>query len=153
MENLHNKNITELLPHRKPFLFIDRVISIEGKNKIVAEKKINKEDDYFKGHFPGNPIVPGVLIIESMAQASGIISAYNYNSQDKENPRVKPDIYFLSRISDLKLKYPVSPGDLLIIKAEILGNFDQAIKIHAWCEVNSRVVAEGELVLSKHKGG
>ena len=144
MENLINKDITELLPHRKPFLFIDKVISIEGMNKIVAEKKINKDEDYLKGHFPGNPIVPGVLIVESMAQASGLIYAYNIGELK--------DVYFLSRISDIKFKHPVFPGDTLIIKAEILGHFDQAVKTHAWCEVNGKVVAEGELVLSKLKG-
>ncbi len=145
MENLLNKNITELLPHRKPFLFIDRIISIEGKNKIVAEKKVNKEEDYLKGHFPGNPIVPGVLIIESMAQASGIISAYSIGELQ--------GLYFLSRISDIKFKNPVFPGDTLIINVEVLDRFGEVVKTHAWCEVNGRVVAEGELVLSKQKGG
>lgn len=145
MENLLNKNITELLPHRKPFLFIDRIISIEGTNKIVAEKKINKKEDYLKGHFPGNPIVPGVLIIESMAQASGIISAYNSGELR--------DIYFLSRVSDVKFNHPVLPGDTLIIKVEILGRFDRAIKTHVCCEVNGKIVAEGELVLAKKEGG
>lgn len=144
MENLLNKNITELLPHRKPFLFIDRIISIEGKNKIVAEKKVTKEEEYLKGHFPGNPIVPGVLIVESMAQASGIISAYNLDELQ--------DVYFLSRISDVKFRHPVFPGDTLTIRAEILGHFDQAVKTRAYCEVKGRVVAEGELILSKQKG-
>ncbi len=145
MKDLLNKNITELLPHRKPFLFIDRVVSIEGTNKIVAEKKINKDDDYLKGHFPGNPIVPGVLIVESMAQASGIISAYNLGESQ--------DTYFLSRISDVRFRHPVFPGDTLIINAEILDHFGEVVKTHAWCEVSGRVVAEGELVLSKQKGG
>lgn len=144
MENLLNKDITELLPHRKPFLFIDKVISIEGTNKIVAEKKISVEEDYLKGHFPGNPIVPGVLIVESMAQASGIISAYNLGELQ--------DVYFLSRISDLKFRHPVFPGDTLIIKAEILGRFDRAVKTRAYCEVNGKIVAEGELVLTKQGG-
>lgn len=144
MDNLINKDITELLPHRKPFLFIDRIISIEGVNKIVAEKKVNKDEDYLKGHFPGRPIVPGVLILESMAQASGIISAYSTGESK--------DVYFLSRISDIKFKHPVLPGDTLIIKAEVLGRFGQAVKTYSCCQVNGKVVAEGELVLSKQKG-
>lgn len=145
MENLLNKNITELLPHRKPFLFLDRIISIEGKNKIIAEKKVSKDEDYLKGHFPGNPIVPGVLIVESMAQASGIISAFNMGEIR--------NIYFLSRISDLKFKQPVLPGDTLVIKAEIIGQFDQAVKTSVCCEVNGKTVAEGELILTKQEGG
>ncbi len=145
MENLLNKDITELLPHRKPFLFIDRIISIEGSNKIKAERKIGKEDDYLKGHFPGNHIVPGVLIVESMAQASGIIAAFNIG---------KPgEMYFLSRISDIKFKLPVFPGDTLIINAEVLVSFEGKVKTRVSCEVNGKVVAEGELVLSQQKGG
>jgi 3-hydroxyacyl-[acyl-carrier-protein] dehydratase len=144
VENLINKDITELLPHRKPFLFIDKVILLEGANKIVAEKKINKDEDYLKGHFPGKPIVPGVLIVESMAQASGLIAAYSIGELK--------GVYYLSRISDIKFKHPVFPGDTLIIKAEVLGHFGQAVKTRAYCEVNGRVVAEGELVLSKMEG-
>lgn len=144
MENPCNKDITELLPHRKPFLFIDKVVSIEGSNKIVAQKKINKDDDYFKGHFPGNPIVPGVLIVESMAQASGIICAYNHGEAQ--------DIYFLSSISNVRFRHPVFPGDTLIVKAEVLARFGQAVKTSVECVVNNTVVAEGELVLSQKKG-
>jgi len=143
VENLLNKDITELLPHRKPFLFLDRVISIT-ENNIIAEKKVMQDEEYFKGHFPKDPIVPGVLIVESMAQASGIVAAQN-------NDKLQ-DIYFLSRITDVKFKHPVFPGDTLIIKVDILGRFDQAVKTHARCEVNGRVVAEGELVLSEMKG-
>jgi len=143
VENLLNKNITELLPHRKPFLFIDKVISIT-ENNVIAEKKVMQDEEYFKGHFPKNPIVPGVLIVESMAQASGIVAA-------QSNDRLQ-DIYFLSRITDVKFKHPVYPGDTLIIKVDILGRFDQAVKTHAYCEVGGKVVAEGELVLTKKKG-
>lgn len=144
MENLLNKKITELLPHRKPFLFIDKIISIDGVNKITAEKIIKKNEDYLKGHFPGNPIVPGVLIVECMAQASGIIAAYNMERLG--------GVYFLSHISDIKFKHPVFPGDVLTIKAEILGRFDQAVKTYSCCQVSGKLVAEGELVLSKQKG-
>lgn len=144
MENLLKKKITDILPHRKPFLFIDRVIAVEGTNKIIAEKKINEDEDYLRGHFPKNPILPGVLIIESMAQASGIISAYSSQAVQ--------EVYFLSRVSDIKFTHPVFPGDTLIIKAEILGHFDRAVKTHAICEVNGRIVAEGELVLIKQEG-
>ena len=145
MENILHKNITEILPHRKPFLFIDRVIAIEGTNKIVAEKKINEDEYYLKGHFPDNPIVPGVLIIESMAQASGIIAAHNSGELQ--------DVYFLSRVSDMKFILPVFPGDTLIVKAEIIGSFSDMIKTHVFCKVNGKIVAEGDIVLAKKQGG
>lgn len=145
MENLLNKNITELLPHRDPFLFIDKVIALVGDRKIIAEKNIKMDEEYLKGHFPGNPIMPGVLIVESMAQASGIIVAYNKGATQS--------IYFLTRISDMKFVQPVLPGDVLTVNAEITGCFEDMIKTHAWCEVSGKIVAEGDLILAKKKGG
>jgi 3-hydroxyacyl-[acyl-carrier-protein] dehydratase len=146
MENLSTKNIQELLPHREPFIFIDKLVSIE-KGCVTASKYIKKDEEYLKGHFPGKPIMPGVLIVESMAQTSGIACAKYNNSLDSPG-----GIYFLSRISDIKFKYPVFPGATLIIKAEVKQHFSSFFKVQASCEVNGKIVAEGELVLTKQKG-
>ena len=151
MENLINKDIRELIPHREPFIFIDKVMSAES-GLVVASKYIKKDEAYFKGHFPGNPLVPGVLIVESMAQTSGIACALYCNEQ--KDVSMKPSgAYFLSRISDVKFKHPVLPRDTLIIKAKVLQYFDPLFKIQVSCEVSGRIVAEGELVLSKQKEG
>jgi len=147
VDDLLNKEITELLPHRYPFLFIDRIISIEDDCKIVASKTIKKDEDYLKGHFPGNPLVPGVLIVESMAQAAGIISSHNLKIGNEY--KKKPDVYFLSKIVDMKFKHPVYPGDTLIIRAEVLRSFGNSVKTRLEGEVDGRLVVEGELVLSK----
>ena len=152
MQNpLSNKKITELLPHRQPFLFIDRVISVEGTHKITASRTIKKDESYLKGHFPDNPIVPGVLLVESMAQAAGIISSYNLESARVFT--VEPAVYFLSHIAYMKFKHPVYPEDTLIIKAEILRCFGDSVKVSVEGEVGGKVVIEGELVVSKQKGG
>ncbi len=142
MENLLNKDIRELLPHREPFIFIDKVVFAD-RGRVTASKYIKKDEAYFKGHFPGKPLVPGVLIVESMAQASGV-ACVSYCNDLKD-----PGVYFLSRIFDIKFKYPVFPGDTLFIKSEVVQRFDVFFKVQASCEVNGKVVAEGELVLTK----
>lgn len=150
MENPINKDIRELIPHREPFIFIDKVISAESG--VVASKYINKDESYLKGHFPGNPLVPGVLIVESMAQTSGIACAL-YSSEQKNASLRHSEVYFLSRISDVKFKYPVLPGDTLIIKSKVVQYFDPLFKVQVSCEVSGRIVAEGELVLAKQTEG
>ncbi len=151
MENLTNKDILELLPHREPFLFIDKVVSIES-GCITALKHINKNEEYFKGHFPGNPLVPGVLIVESMAQASGIACVV-YLDRQKGIAKKDPGMYFLSRISDIKFKYQVLPGDTLVIRSEVIQHFASFFKVQTSCSVDDKIVAEGELVLTKPEGG
>ena len=100
MTKIRDKNITELLPHRKPFLFVDKITSADD-TKVVALKKFHNNEDYFKGHFPGKPIVPGVLIIESMAQTAGIMASHTSSGNKKIGC---PDIFYLARITDMKFK-------------------------------------------------
>jgi beta-hydroxyacyl-ACP dehydratase FabZ len=151
MENLLNRDILELLPHRKPFLFIDKVVSVES-GCVTALKHIKKDEEYFKGHFPGKPLVPGVLIVESMAQASGI-ACVAYLDKQKNSTKKDPGVYFLSRISDIKFKHQVLPGDTLVIRSEVIHHFDPFFKVQTSCMVNDKIVAEGELVLTKPEGG
>ena len=119
---------------------------------VVASKYFEKGEEYFKGHFPGKPLVPGVLIVESMAQTSGI-ACVSYLSGQKDASAENYGLYFLSKISDAKFKYPVFPGDTLVIKAEIVQHFGVFFKAQISCKVDDRVVAEGELILTKQQGG
>lgn len=142
MENLIYKDIKEFLPHRSPFLFIDKVLSIDG-DTIIAVKTFKENEEYLKGHFPGNPIVPGVLIIESMAQAAGIIA-----SQRLDNPN-KTDIFYLARVVDIRFRASTLPGDSMVIKAKVLRRFGSSVKVCTEGIVKDKIVAEGELILSK----
>lgn len=154
MENLFHKNIHELLPHRSPFLFIDAVVDVHP-GRVVASKQFKKDEEYFKGHFPGAPLVPGVLIVESMAQAGGLACALSVsqNADDCSHETLgrEPQRYFLSRICDIKFKHPVFPGETLIVTAEIVQSFDPFFKVGVYGEVQGRRVAEGELVLTRHE--
>jgi beta-hydroxyacyl-ACP dehydratase FabZ len=151
VNNLLTKDIRELLPHRKPFLFVDKIVSAE-QGVVTASKYIKKDEEYFKGHFPGRPLVPGVLLVESMAQTSGLACVLYLNEQ-KNISQEDPGTYFLSRISDIKFKYPVLPGDTLVIKSKIVQYFHPFFKADVICEVNGKVAVEGEIVLTKRKGG
>jgi len=146
MIKISHKKITELLPHRAPFLFVDKILSMKG-NKIVASKTISGREGYLKGHFPDNPIVPGVLIIESMAQTAGIIVAHRFS--DGTNKTNRPNVLYLSRVNDIKFKAPVFPKETIVVSAELLGHFAGSAKVSVKAEVNGKIVAGGELVLSK----
>jgi len=101
--------IAELLPHRYPFLLIDRIIDYTLGESITAIKNVSINEPYFQGHFPGNPILPGVLIIEAMAQAGGVLS--HLTIADSEDA----PLYVLAGVTDTRFRKPVRPGDTLVI--------------------------------------
>lgn len=136
------EKITSVLPHRKPFLFIDEVIEIEGTQKIVAVKNVGKDEDYFKGHFPGDPIMPGVLITEAMAQASIIL----YSVARPEIAGTHPK-YYLGKIKS-EFFSPVYPGDKLIMEAARVKFSDYAGITDVITKVNDIIVAKANIVFS-----
>ena len=140
--NYDIQGIMELLAHRYPFLLIDRVIKVVPGDKITALKNVTINEPFFQGHFPGRPIMPGVLIIEAMAQAGGIL-AYLTGSVEQRNRL----IYFMG-MDKVRFRKPVVPGDQITLEAKILKFRSKAAKMSGIATVDNQMVAEAELMAS-----
>src|SRR3990170_3764372 len=133
--------IIELLPHRYPFLLIDRVLSMEPDKSIVALKNVTINEPFFPGHYPHHPVMPGVLIIEAMAQVAALLTFKSSGS--------KPDdksVYYFAGIDAARFKRPVTPGDQLIIKVVLIRSMRGLSKFSATAEVEGQLAAEAELL-------
>ena len=132
--------IQKILPHRYPFLFVDRVLDIEPGKKITAIKNVSMDEPFFQGHFPGRPIMPGVLMVEAMAQAGGLLVS-------KSNPNPNDDnlVYFMS-IEKAKFRKPVVPGDQLVLEVEALQTRGKVWKFKGEAKVDGKVVCEAEFM-------
>ena len=131
--------IQKILPHRYPFLFVDRIIEI-SENKVIGTKNVTIDEPFFQGHFPGHPIMPGVLIIEAMAQVGGV-GALNMKAN------IGKLAYFLS-INNARFRKPVLPGDVLKIEIDLLKSKMNIMKIHGVAKVEDDVVAEADLMFA-----
>jgi UDP-3-O-[3-hydroxymyristoyl] N-acetylglucosamine deacetylase/3-hydroxyacyl-[acyl-carrier-protein] dehydratase len=132
--------VMRILPHRYPFLMVDRVLKFEGETKATASKSVTINEPYFQGHFPGHPIMPGVLQVEAMAQVASILLLRNAENAGKLG-------YFMS-VDKVKFRKPVLPGDVLIIQVELLKARGKIGKAHGQCLVNGEVVSEGDLMFA-----
>ena len=112
-----NEEITKFLPHREPFLFIDKIVEIELGKSIHCIKNNKPSEDFFRGHFPNNPVMPGVIILEALAQASGILGFKTMNKTPEEG-----SIYYFVGADNLRFKRPVIPGDRLILESTKLSD-------------------------------
>lgn len=129
------------LPQRYPMLMIDRIKDIEPGKRIVALKNVSANEPYFEGHFPGRPIMPGVLILEAMAQAAGILAFRTRNQKPSENV-----VYYYAGIDGARFKRPVVPGDQLEIEVLILASKRNLWKFGCTARVDGSVVAEAEIL-------
>jgi len=136
------EKIMEFLPHRYPFLLVDRVINLVPDDRIVALKNVTINEPFFQGHFPGKPIMPGVLIIEAMAQVGGIL-AYETGPPEKRNRL----IYFMG-MDKVRFRKMVVPGDQIIFEAKILKFRSKVAKMSGTAAVDGQLVAEAELMAS-----
>ena len=139
------EKIKSILPQREPFLFIDEVIEIQGDQKVVARKHISPDEGFFKGHFPGNPVMPGVLLIEAMAQTSILI----YYLCKPEIANSHPT-YYLGKVKSEFLS-PVLPNDDLIIEAYNIKITDTAGVVNTIAKVKDKVAAKAEFVFGIKK--
>lgn len=134
------KTIMQCLPHRYPFLLVDRVVELVENQRIVALKNVTINEPFFQGHFPDTPIMPGVLIVEAMGQAGGVLVVRSL-PEDKAGKLV----YFMG-FDHVRFRKPVVPGDQLILELEMLKARSKAVKMAGVAKVDGKTVAEAQLM-------
>ena len=141
MSTLDITEILKYLPHRYPFLLVDRVVELEEGKRIVALKNVTMNEPFFPGHFPHHPVMPGVLIVEAMAQAAAVLSFKSMGTVPDEN-----QVVYFAGIDNVRFKRPVMPGDQLLMEVEITANKRNIYKYRGVARVDGEVAAEADLM-------
>jgi 3-hydroxyacyl-[acyl-carrier-protein] dehydratase len=136
------QKIMNLLPHRYPFIMIDRILELVPGEKVVALKNVTINEPFFQGHFPGSPIMPGVLMIEAMGQAGAVLAAESLPEEEQGSL-----IYFMG-MNKVKFRKPVVPGDQIIFEIKFLKQRAKVFKMSGMAFVDEKRVAEAELMAS-----
>ncbi len=129
-------SIMDVLPHRHPFLLVDRVVELEGAERVAAIKNVTYNEPFFVGHWPCRPIMPGVLVLEALAQTAGILISRWVNC--------KTHLTYLAAIDDVKMRRPVVPGDQLRLEVEAMRTRSRTAEFRAWAKVDGQVVVEAK---------
>ncbi len=148
LESFDIHEVLKYLPHRYPFLLIDRVLSYEAGKSLVGLKNVTFNEPFFQGHFPQHPIMPGVLILEALAQASGILAFRSTDTKPSDG-----SLYYFVGIDKARFKQPVMPGDQLKLEVEVIRVIHSVWKFHAAAKVDGEVVASAELMCAARKLG
>jgi 3-hydroxyacyl-[acyl-carrier-protein] dehydratase len=131
--------IQQILPHRYPFLLVDKIIELEPRVRIVGVKQVTANEQFFIGHFPGAPVMPGVLQIEALAQVGAILALREFENRDEKIP-------FFTGIESAKFRRPVVPGDTLILEVTALRIGSKVQKMHGVATVDGNITAEAEIM-------
>lgn len=142
LESFDIQKIKKILPHRYPFLLIDRVLEIEPDKRIKALKNITVNEPFFQGHFPSKPVMPGVLIVEAFAQAAALLGA-NAIEEGKLN---HDSLFYLVGIDKARFRKPIGPGDQLIVEVDFITVRRNIWKYEAAAYVDSKLIASAELL-------
>ena len=144
MSDIDIHQIQRILPHRYPFLLIDRVLECRPREALVAIKNVTINEGFFQGHFPHRPVMPGVLILEAMAQATGLLAFHSMGSNSNEDT-----MYYLVGVDKARFKRPVEPGDQLVIEVTLLREIRGIWKFSATAKVDGRLVSSAELMTTQ----
>lgn len=142
---LHIEEVLSLLPHRFPFLLVDRVLNFEKGKFLKAVKNVSFNEPFFQGHFPGKPIFPGVLILEAMAQATGILA---FKSAGKLAPG---ELYYFAAIDEARFKRPVQPGDQMILNVEFIKERCGIARFKGIATVDEEMACEASMMCARRK--
>lgn len=148
----HN-DILKILPHRPPFLFVDHVVGFKKDIRIKTERLIRKDEPFFEGHFPQKAIMPGVLVIDALAQTSGLLWGFSkqIEKEGSSDKNTEPEIFFLA-VSNIKFVNPSFPGDTLEMSAYAENNYGDLFTYAVEAIVKRNVIAKGTLTLAMMKG-
>ena len=136
---LDARGIQDYLPHRYPFLLVDRIIELVPFEKIVGIKQVTINEPFFQGHFPGAPVMPGVLVVEALAQCGAVLALREIEDREKK-------LVFFSGIDHARFRKPVVPGDTLILEVTALRFRQRAQRMRGEARVNGQLVAEAEIM-------
>lgn len=131
--------IQSILPHRYPFLLVDKIIELEPRVRIVGVKQVTINEPFFQGHFPGAPVMPGVLQIEALAQVGAILALREFEDRDQKIP-------FFSGIENARFRRPVVPGDTLVLEVTALRIGSKVQKMRGEAKVDGQICAEAEIM-------
>src|SRR5574337_1998742 len=133
--------IMNFLPQRYPFLLVDRIVELEPDKRIVGLKNVTINEQFFQGHFPGAPVMPGVLIIESMAQVAGVLIYRDLPDKDKK-------LIYFSGIESAKFRRPVLPGDQILVEMQLLNRRNNFVKMQGRATVDGKLAAEAVVLFA-----
>ena len=139
---LNYEDIIKILPHRYPFLLVDRITELELGKRVVGIKNVTCNEPFFQGHFPGSPIMPGVLILEAMAQVGGILARLTVREESGHEPS---DLPFFVAMDKVKFRRPVTPGDQMVLEIVPLRTGSKIWKVAGKAFVGEALVAQAEL--------
>ena len=136
---LNINEIMKLLPHRYPMLLVDRILEIESGKRVVGLKNVSANEQFFQGHFPGAPVMPGVLIVEAMAQCAAVLFLRDIPERDEK-------LFLFGGVDRARFRRPVIPGDQLIMEITVLQQRASTVKVRGEAKVDGKLVAEAELL-------